>query len=726
MFNRKLRLSRSSMIVIVMCVIVLLAIFFLSYLNLKHVSTIQNSLDELSKEDTGVVLLRKCSDELVKAENHYRIFINSSDGNHRKTFLAEIDSVISDCNRLNDMDTSLSKKIQQGIGDKLVIYDAIKRLKLLADSVSNAPSEKFTIVTINEPIKLNLMERSFFKSYFSSTTDTIKLSADRKKTGFFKKLGNLFSNKEDVQLKRELIKGSASEKNYIDSIQHSTDSTINSMSSQVRNFYQKSVNKELSIRQQLNAKETSLAQNNLSMIAEIDSSINELLSRKEADHQLKKEESLARAASAKASIGHITFYSFLSILVLIGLLVYNIYRTNKYEEAIIAAKTSAEKLATLKSRFLSNMSHEIRSPLTAIMGFTEQVAHDQTNGQDKKYLDAIKVSSDHLLNTVNDILDFSKLDAGKLVLNKKPFNLKKAIDEVAFAFSLESGKKGIGINVNTDFDERMTINGDVHRFKQILYNLVSNAVKFTDQGEILISASSKKVNEKSILATIAVKDSGIGINPSQFDMIFQEFAQATSGNHNEHVRAIKGTGLGLPITKMLTELQNGKISVESMPGKGSVFTVKIPYDIASPATVPTVDAEKALTTNNISSNNGNKNILVVEDNELNVMLISVLLQRMHCQFDIANDGEKALDLYQQKKYNLILTDINVPKLTGVQLAERIRKDSDTQKSKTKIVALTAAIINDDFDNYIKSGINKILTKPFKEDEFRKVVEEYLN
>jgi signal transduction histidine kinase/CheY-like chemotaxis protein len=725
MINRKLRLSRSGIIVIIMCIVVLFTIFFLSYLNLKHISTLSDTVSELSKEDTGIVLLRKCNDKLVTGENHYRIYINSSGNDERQLFLNDIDSVINNCNQLNNLDSGFSKKIQQDINYKLIIYDAIKKLKGLVDSVVQAPDHTTTIVTLNKPIELDRMDRAFFKNYFSSTTDTIKLLSDKKKMGFFQKLGYLFSNKDNSELKKQYIKGSPEEKKYIDSLQHETDSTINGLSAQVKNYYQKSINKQLLFRQQLSAKELSLAENNLLMMSEIDSKVNELIAKKEIANKQKKEEILAKAETAQTSIKRITFFSLLSILVLIGLLIYNIYRTNKYEEAIIEAKASAEKLATLKGRFLSNMSHEIRSPLTAIMGFTEQISNHEQDVQNSKYLDAIKVSSNHLLDTVNDILDFSKLDAGKLVLNKQPFNLKKAIDEVAFAFSLEATKKNISLNVNSSLDEQLTVNGDAYRFKQILYNLVSNAVKFTDKGGIEINVSSKKINEKNTVAVIEIKDTGIGISPSQFEMIFQEFAQATTGKNNEVARTIKGTGLGLPISKMLAELQNGSVSVESEPGKGSTFTVKIPYEISSS------DEIKPLTGATIlppvsTIKNQEKNILIVEDNELNIMLITLLLERMHYHFDVATDGEMALQLHNKNNYNLILTDINVPKLTGAQLAEIIRKDSNPVKSKINIVALTATIINDDFDSYYKAGVNKILTKPFSEGDFRNVVEKYVN
>ncbi|MES1225973.1 MAG: ATP-binding protein, partial [Bacteroidota bacterium] len=421
----------------------------------------------------------------------------------------------------------------------------------------------------------------------------------------------------------------------------------------------------------------------------------------------------------------ISFFSVISIIAIIGLLVYNIYRTNKYEEAIINAKLSAEKLAQVKSSFLSNMSHEIRSPLTSIIGFTEQIAQHEKSAENKKYLNAIKVSSDHLLGTVNDILDFSKLDAGKLRLNNEAFAVKKIIEETVFAFSIEANKKNIPITVSSTIPENFCVNGDVHRFKQILYNLISNAVKFTDQGHVEIVANATlSDNNKNAQVTVAVKDTGVGIPSNQLDFIFREFAQAAVTKKSDMLRSVKGTGLGLPICKMLAELQGGNIKVESKVGQGSVFTVNIPYEVADIKDVHEQAAADSLRP--VSTNNAGKKVLVVEDNELNIMLVSLLLEKMNLPFDVSTDGEHAAESFRQKNYNLVLTDINLPKLSGIQLTEMIRKNSNEKKSKTPVIALTADVNSEDVEIYHSAGITEVLMKPFRENEFRQVVENYIN
>ncbi len=718
------RLSRSSLIVIAICLIVLAAICLLNFLNLKNINTLQNSYASLTKEDSGIIILHKSNADLNKAEDHYRIYINSWDTTERKLFLDNIDSAINDLQLLNSNDTDFSKKIYQDVQFKLSIYNSITELKKMVDMFIQSPLYFTGNAYKYMPVKFDRLKTSFFKNYFYHATDTSELSSQKKKKGLFRRIGDAFINKDEALMEKKFKKGTADEKMNVDSLQkHEQDSLMSGLSERIKNYYTQSANNQFNLRKELNEKETELAEKNITIVSDIDNKINELLQIAVAARNSAKQESLQRAQDARTSLTRISFFSLLSIIALISLLIYNIYRTNKYEEAIINAKTSAEKLATLKSRFLSNMSHEIRSPLTSIIGFTEQVSQNETNEKNIKYLDAIKVSSGHLLNTVNDILDFSKLDAGKLRLIKEPFLLQKTIDEVAFAFSLEARKKNISINIKSSIANNFCVNGDVFRFKQILYNLISNAVKFTDNGSVEIIAATNSINNKSTTATISVHDTGVGIARNELDFIFQEFAQASLIKRPDSVRSIKGTGLGLPICKMLTELQGGNIKVESTPGKGSVFTVNLPYEISSIENLKTSDKKIII---NPGQNNTNKKILVIEDNELNVMLITLLLERMGYNFDVATDGEQALQLFKEKNYYLILTDINIPKLTGVQITNLVRKDADLQKATVPIIALTADAISEDFDAYYKAGINKIILKPFRENEFRQVVENYMN
>ena len=268
--------------------------------------------------------------------------------------------------------------------------------------------------------------------------------------------------------------------------------------------------------------------------------------------------------------------------------------------------------------------------------------------------------------------------------------------------------------------EDLIVQGDAFRLKQILFNLTSNAIKFTEHGRVKIIAKSITKTDNNIVVRIDVQDSGVGIPADQQGFIFEEFAQATN-TKNGGRRAIRGTGLGLAICKMLTELQGGKIQVKSEINVGSTFTITMPYDIEPvQKEVPVVEEHSK----QIQSFLGKK-ALVIEDNDMNILLIKLLLKKMQMEFDIAKDGEEGVRLFENNYYDVILTDINVPKLTGDQIASIIRKSKDIRKSNLPIIALTASIIGDNTEQYYRMGINELLVKPFKEADFKAVLEKYL-
>lgn len=691
----------------------------------------------LSKDDTAITLLRKSDESLGRAENHYRLYLNSSDTAYRALFLADIDDAITDLEAIDGLDPAFTKKILQDVGFKITYYNSIENLKKVADSIirnASPPGTDSTTATLR-PIRFTSGQKALLEKYFSAATDTVKLTPLRRK-GLLGKLGSLFSGSE--HLKTEYIKGRRTDKRYTDSVQRRSDSAMNDLAARISAQYQKTINSQLHIQNELSTKERALAETNLAIVSDINDKIKDLITRTEAAGRAEKDRVMAKIGGAGASIRKIRFFSLLSITILIGMLIFNIYRTNEYEEAILSAKIGAEKMSQLKSRFLGNISHEIRSPLSGIMGFTEEMLQGETNGQKVKYLQAIKVSSEHLLQTVNDILDFSKLEAGKLRLVKAPFPLHNAIEEVVFAFSLQARKKNIYLRVKGETGDKLSLLGDAHRFKQILYNLVSNAIKFTDDGGVEVEVSLRPIDASRVTAVIAVRDTGVGIPAGQLGFIFEEFTQAYNDDKKEYTRAIQGTGLGLPICKMLAELQDGSISVESTVRKGSVFTFQIPYVIAGTpgdragaavpmdrAAIGTVDGLAAGADGLPVREKPVQKILVVEDNEFNIMLLSILLNRMQYPFDVASDGESALKLFRSSSYGLVITDINVPRMTGLELAEQIRKDGDNRKAATPIIALTADIVGSDLDLYTKDGINTVITKPFKEEPFRKLVENFL-
>ena len=721
------KLSGSNILLLCICLVVIISILLMNVLNTRNLTALRSSIDTLSRPNTTIATLHNTNQELLIAENKFRMFLSTGDTTYKDQFLGHLNRTINNLELVQHTEDSLEiSQILSGLGKKIALADAISKLKYLADSVST----KLNTVKINsvftEPIKVEKINTSVLKKYYVHTTDTVKAVAQKR--GFFKKLGALFSNKDNTDYK--LVKGdSTAAAAAEDSTNNAMEETLSNASLDIQRFYQGSVNRELQLREKMNSSEKDLAETNLSIINELNNALNIVLQKEEQKELSSNNIAILNAVNARNSIQNLSWVSFVIIMIIVIILVFNIRRTIRYEEDILEARERAEKLALTKTRFLNNMSHEIRSPLTTIIGFTEQLENNEYDEEKRKHLHAIRSSSDHLLNTVNDVLDYSKLDAGKLMLENAAFNIYNTIEEVIYSFSVHAEKKGISINSNLQIEKNVMVMGDEFRLRQILFNLTGNAIKFTAKGSVTITASALWKNETELVLKLEILDSGVGIPHDQLDLIFEEFAQATN-NKIDGRRSIRGTGLGLPICKMLVEMQGGNINVQSEINKGSLFTVNIPYIVATEEEIKPNPITAAVDKSNVSTNETafffGKRALVVEDNDMNIMLLSLLLKKYFIEFDVAKDGEAGYDLFNSNNYDIILTDINVPKLTGDQLAAAIRRSDDPVKAALPIIALTASIVADDLDSYLRTGINDIMIKPFKEADFSAMLRKHLD
>ena len=727
---KRLKLSISNFILIIICLVVLITVLVLNAVNSKSLVSLRQSIDTLVIQNPSIGLLQETDKQLSIAENNYRIYLTNFDTVYRESFLNELSQVQFNLQQIRvGPDSSDVNQILSGLDKKVQLADMIAQLKMIADSVYSHSQliEKRSITNANGPLQVKKIDRSILESFVVNRVDTLK-AGPRKKKGFFKKLGDLFSSKSE-EVPMQYTKGGVStskDGKLIDSTSKETvvDSSITKLSDEIQKYYQGSVNEEINLRKRLNEGERTLAETNLNIISQIDAALESLLQRELTARKEHLVNALLTASQARESIARFSWGSLGIILLIIVLLSFNIYRLIKYETQLIVARENAEKMTQTKSRFLSNMSHEIRSPLTSIMGFTDIIDRIETDPEKKKYLQAIKTSSDHLLHTVNDVLDFSKLDAGKLQLESYPFNISEAIHEVAFAFTAAAAEKGIAIREETSLSGNLIVIGDKFRLKQILFNLTSNAIKFTDKGTVVVTAAANFRSNKEVEIKIQVADSGIGIPASHLSSIFEEFSQVTSPDKaSESRRSIRGTGLGLPICKMLTELQGGYIQVESKLKEGSVFTITLAYPMQDELSVQELKPVE-LISKKLEPIYSNKKALVIEDNEMNAMLLGLLLKKQQLPFDLAKDGLSGWELFNENKYDIVLTDINVPKLTGDQLAAEIRKNGNG-KSQLPVIALTATIMQDDLEAYRKSGISDILVKPFKESDLKAMLLKHL-
>jgi PAS domain S-box-containing protein len=385
-------------------------------------------------------------------------------------------------------------------------------------------------------------------------------------------------------------------------------------------------------------------------------------------------------------------------------IVYAELATGIAEEAKLKADTArsiAEDAVKAKQQFLSNMSHEIRTPMNAIIGFTKVVLKTELSSRQREYLSAIKTSGDALIVLINDILDLAKVDAGKMVFEQIPFKMERSIAAMLHLFETKIQEKNLGLIKK--YDERIpkVLLGDPVRLHQIILNLVSNAVKFTREGDITVDVSLLREDDEIAIVDFAVNDTGIGIGEDKIAGIFENFQQATS----ETSRLFGGTGLGLAIVKQLVEAQGGNVSVKSRIEEGSSFRFRLTFR----KTKEEVESESVSA--HVNNEINNVSILVVEDIALNQLLMRTLLDDFGFKCDIAANGKIAIEKLKANVYDLILMDLQMPEMNGFEATEYIRQEL---KLTIPIIALTADVTTADLAKCKAVGMDDYISKPVDE------------
>lgn len=699
---------------LIVALLVLLVFFAtLLYFRSKNIEGFKESYHYVF-EDSNLNKVDSCISILYLAENNSRLYILTKDTSYFNIYHTELmrvkeitlqlDQILKDAGDHNAIAELLDKKIE--ISQRLV------KLSLYADSLlqlSNHARERLVseVVAIPKYAKLHLQPILVVDTVVEVTTEKAKTNV--KKKGLLKRLANAISNKNQA----ESLANKVFTTKYIHK-KIALDTSIESVvynKKQLENINQHYL-KYIHTKPKLDNEQAEMLQLNEKIFRKYKTVLMDLRNIIASQQNLHADKFKNRLQITidqfgLNATGLITIIALLSFIVVVNLR--NLYRD---ERALIAYSERVQEYANHNKEFLANMSHELRTPLNSIIGFSEQLGKKPLEAQSAEYVSAIHTSSSMLLGIVNDILDFSRLELDKVSLIEQSFNLKQLIQDLTATIEIQAQNKGLSLHVDLgNINSNTILSGDAFRIKQILLNLLSNAIKYTQKGSVHLKTHIEQKEHQKVMFHAQIKDTGIGIKEKYLDLIFDKFAQISDAEFTEWQT---GTGLGLAITKRIVQLFGGTIHVESKINEGSEFTIQLPLKVSN---VQVFEHQQVTERRFQFSDFKGIKVLLVDDNLMNIKLASLLLKKWNIQFDVAYDGHEAFELFQQKQYQLLLTDVQMPVMNGVELTKAIRNYADVQKSNMVIVGITANVLKNDIQGYISAGMNDILLKPYTEEEY---------
>ena len=418
------------------------------------------------------------------------------------------------------------------------------------------------------------------------------------------------------------------------------------------------------------------------------------------------------------SFSKITTGLSIALIVILSLLTLSLYKNNNLRakanellqdknNELQLAKEKAEKASLVKAQFLSTITHELRTPLYAVTGLTHLLLEENPKPEQKEHLNSLQFSGEYLLSLINNILDLNKLEANKVEVEKVTFQLKKRLNDVLIALKKSADDRKNTLRLEYDESIPDKIGGDSLKLSQIFINLIGNSLKFTQNGDVVVRVS--KINEKDNKVTLRfeIEDNGVGISKKKQKRIFESFSQASLQIN----RKFGGTGLGLSIVKNLLELMGSRIQLDSELGKGSKFWFDLVLEVSTNE-ITGVAGETVLSEDEYNSLE-NRQVLVVEDNKINQMITRKILEKRKIVCQVADNGMDAIKMVQENDFDVVLMDIHMPGISGIEATQEIRKFNP----ELPIIALTAVTIDENLDEFYRVGFNEIIPKPFKTEEF---------
>lgn len=626
-----------------------------------------------SLRNQQLVLVSEIATELYQTESMGRRFIQSGDSTDLHLYSGQI------------------AYIQTSIDSLRLIY-ADSSMTVELDSISKVLSRK----TANLEELLELRSRDRNTSYYREVIRELqKVDASFNEPDYDRRFANLEPHQRRVLI--QLLEFSQDENDkQISTV--SADSLVQS----VKQVLSELERENQQFREVINKKENELLVNDMVLNEQLRNLLR-VIEREE------RETSLARVEKSRLMLNDISTTiiivgaaCILIILIFLFLILGDITRSQQYRVQLEEAKAFTEALMQRREQFIATITHDLRSPLNTVMGYTELMGKSGLTKKQEHYLSHLKKSSEYILHLVNDLLDLSKLEAGKMLIENLPFNPKNLLEDTFYNTIPENDKKDLKLSIDASPESDSQVLSDPFRIKQILSNLITNAYKFTERGEIKASISLLSKSDDNYLLTITIKDTGIGISPAKQVEIFEEFSQ----EHGEIEKKYGGTGLGLAITKRIAKLLKGTVELKSAPGVGSEFTVKIP--VKKVASEEEISQYVHLPPGKLTG----RSVLVVDDESSQLALSKELIKSIGMDCETAINGEEALKKIQNrdKEYHLILTDIQMPKMDGFELVRSIKNNS---RIKDIPVIAISGRTNIPAQNYLDAGFAGNIIKPYK-------------
>ncbi|SDC43014.1 ATP-binding protein [Williamwhitmania taraxaci] len=592
------------------------------------------------------------------------------------------------------------KRVDTLIGKKQVIHEKLFGLKrqLVVDTTT-----RDTILNMAEQLSDTIQTSRTILQVHTIERIPVRMPEAPKKDNLLKRMWNSITGTKPIEIQvPPLLVYYETKKDTSIIYSIVSDTTALLLKNQLIDYRQK----ELTISQEISEQEKHLQKTD----QQIANEIRRLLFLIEHD-QLKLSDERAQQSTDIQDRLYL-FSIALGVVALLTILLFSLFiwrdltRSEYYKKELETARLVAEEHLRVKEQFLATMSHEIRTPITSIIGFAEQLGKTNLDPQQINYQAIITQSSEHLLGLVNDILDFSKIEAGMLHLETVPFYPQQAVTDAWNLIHQKGIEKGLTMHCDLNFPENMRLSGDPLRLRQIVINLLGNAIKFTEHGKVTLKATTEQVGSKKIKLTIFVSDTGIGIPKEMQEAIFKEFTQSDLGV----TRRFGGTGLGLAICKRLVEMQGGSLGVNSIPTKGSEFYVSLPFEPNTEEVQP-----QMLKTEIAPPSYHDVTILLVDDDSLTLLLTKSILEKYGAKVITAVNGKEALTtLKQHESVSLLISDINMPEMSGPELIAEIRKDETYKGIHALCTSATSA--SADIQQFLTAGFDAVLTKPFHEQD----------